>query len=75
VAAVSVGKQDEINGFQSPAGKRKKPHGTRRQAGKEQRDQRQDAADEHLPAHGNIFFIRPFEQQIPEGVQRGGNEE
>ena len=54
---VRIRKQDEVNGFQRHAEDGKQPHGARRQTDKHQCDEGEDAADQHLPAHGNIFFL------------------
>jgi hypothetical protein len=57
MAGISHRKQNEINRFQDHAEDRKQPHGFRRQADEENQNQRHDTADNHLPAHGNVFLL------------------
>src|SRR5215216_3889823 len=54
---VGIRKQDEENCLEGHAENGKHPHGARRQTDKYQYDECKDAAEEHLPTHGNIFFL------------------
>ncbi len=72
---IGKGEQQEINRLQDDADQEDDPNGTGRQAGEEQCRDRNNSAKDHLPAHGEVFFPRLFEEKIPKSMDRRRGEE
>ena len=74
MVAVSDAEQNKIDRLQDRANEGETPHGTRRQASEENKPQRESSAQNNLPTHRDIFFVRVLKQKIPCCVHGRGNE-